>query len=51
MLAMTTNSVNATALDTAATQSHIDIVNLLLEIDASLARIARNNGKTLLIFC
>ncbi|GJM99267.1 hypothetical protein PR202_ga16354 [Eleusine coracana subsp. coracana] len=47
-LAMTTNSVNATALDTAATQGHIDIVNLLLETDASLARIARNNGKTVL---
>ena len=45
---MTTNSVNATALDTAATQSHIDIVNLLLDTDASLARIARNNGKTVL---
>ncbi|GJN34374.1 hypothetical protein PR202_gb23029 [Eleusine coracana subsp. coracana] len=36
------------ALDTAATQGHIDIVNLLLETDASLARIARNNGKTVL---
>jgi ankyrin repeat protein len=47
-LAMTTNSVNATALDTAATQGHIDIVNLLLETDASLARIAKNNGKTVL---
>lgn len=47
-LAMTTNSVNATALDTAATQGHIDIVNLFLETDASLARIARNNGKTVL---
>lgn len=47
-LAITTNSVNATALDTAATQGHVDIVNLLLETDASLARIARNNGKTAL---
>ncbi|KAG8087796.1 hypothetical protein GUJ93_ZPchr0010g10703 [Zizania palustris] len=47
-LAMTTNSVNATALDTAAILGHIDIVNLLLESDASLARIARNNGKTVL---
>jgi len=47
-LAMTTNSVNATALDTAAIQGHVDIVNLLLETDASLARIARNNGKTVL---
>jgi len=26
VLAMTTNFVNATALDTAATQSHIDII-------------------------
>jgi hypothetical protein len=40
-LAMTTNYVNATTLDTAATQGHIDIVNLLLEIDAILARIYR----------
>ncbi|XP_066351794.1 ankyrin repeat-containing protein At5g02620-like isoform X2 [Miscanthus floridulus] len=47
-LAMTTNSVNATALDTAAILGHVDIVNLLLETDASLARIARNNGKTVL---
>ena len=39
-LAMTTNSVNATALETAAIQGHIDIVNLLLETDASLAKIA-----------
>jgi hypothetical protein len=45
---MTTNSVNATTLDTAATQGHINIVNLLLETYASLARIARNNGKTIL---
>jgi ankyrin repeat protein len=45
---MTTNSVNATALDTAAIQGHVDIVSLLLETDASLARIARNNGKTVL---
>uniref|UniRef100_A0A0D9XAE3 PGG domain-containing protein n=1 Tax=Leersia perrieri TaxID=77586 RepID=A0A0D9XAE3_9ORYZ len=47
-LAMTTNSVNATALDTAAILGHTDIVNLLLESDANLARIARNNGKTVL---
>ncbi|XP_074580936.1 ankyrin repeat-containing protein At5g02620-like [Curcuma longa] len=47
-LAMTTNSLNSTALDTAATQGHVGIVNLLLETDASLAKIARNNGKTAL---
>lgn len=47
-LAMTTNSINATALDTAATQGHIDIVNLLLQMDASLARFAKNNGQTAL---
>ncbi|PKU64902.1 Ankyrin repeat-containing protein [Dendrobium catenatum] len=47
-LAMTTSSSNATALDSAATQGHVDIVNLLLETDASLAKIARNNGKTVL---
>ncbi|RZR95612.1 hypothetical protein BHM03_00024461 [Ensete ventricosum] len=27
---------------------HVDVVNLLLETDASLAKIARNNGKTVL---
>lgn len=47
-LAMTTNIGNSTALDTAAAQGHIDVVNLLLETDASLAKIARNNGKTVL---
>ncbi|KAG6509777.1 hypothetical protein ZIOFF_027782 [Zingiber officinale] len=47
-LAMTTNSLNSTALDTAATQGHIHIVNLLLETDASLAKIAKKNGKTVL---
>lgn len=47
-LAMTTNSVNSTALNTAAVQGHVAIVNLLLETDASLAKIAKNNGKTVL---
>ncbi|XP_037435717.1 disease resistance protein RGA5-like [Triticum dicoccoides] len=47
-LAMTTNSVNATALYTAALHRHIGIVNLLLDTDPRLARIARNNGKTAL---
>lgn len=46
--AMTTNWEDATALYTAATHGHIDIVNLLLEIDGSLAMIAKNNGKTAL---
>ncbi|PQQ03390.1 ankyrin repeat-containing protein [Prunus yedoensis var. nudiflora] len=47
-LAMTTDLSNSTALHTAATQGHIDIVNLLLETDSNLAKIARNNGKTVL---
>ncbi|XP_074583128.1 ankyrin repeat-containing protein At5g02620-like [Curcuma longa] len=47
-LAMTTNSLNSTALDTAATQGYVDIVNLLLETDAGLAKIAKSNGKTVL---
>ncbi|CAN6563869.1 unnamed protein product [Malus baccata var. baccata] len=45
---MTTDLSNSTALHTAATQGHIDIVNLLLETDSNLAKIARNNGKTVL---
>lgn len=47
-LAMTADTSNATALDTAATQGHIDVVNLLLETDSNLAKITRNNGKTVL---
>ncbi|XP_042471245.1 ankyrin repeat-containing protein At5g02620-like [Zingiber officinale] len=47
-LAMTTNSLNSTALDTAATQGYVDIVSLLLETDAGLAKIAKSNGKTVL---
>lgn len=47
-LNMTTDSFNSTALHTAATQGHIDVVNLLLDTDSELAKIARNNGKTVL---
>lgn len=47
-LAMTTDLSNSTALHTAATQGHIEIVNLLLETDSNLVKIARNNGKTVL---
>ncbi|KAH0886621.1 hypothetical protein HID58_062717, partial [Brassica napus] len=32
----------------AAAQGHIDVVNLLLETDSNLAKIAKNNGKTAL---
>ncbi|KAF3494590.1 hypothetical protein DY000_02051953 [Brassica cretica] len=32
----------------AATQGHIDVVNLLLKTDSHLAKIAKNNGKTAL---
>lgn len=45
---MTTDLSNSTALHTAATQGHIDVVKLLLESDSNLAKIARNNGKTVL---
>ncbi|KAH0930160.1 hypothetical protein HID58_015887 [Brassica napus] len=47
-LAMTTDLSCTTALHTAATQGHIDVVNLLLETDSNLAKIAKNNGKTAL---
>ncbi|CAN1253525.1 Ankyrin repeat-containing protein At5g02620 [Linum perenne] len=45
---MTTDLSCTTALHTAASQGHIDVVNLLLETDSNLAKIARNNGKTVL---
>ncbi|XP_065019151.1 ankyrin repeat-containing protein At5g02620-like isoform X1 [Musa acuminata AAA Group] len=47
-LSLTVDLSNTTALNTAATQGHIDVVNLLLETDKSLALIARSNGKTAL---
>jgi ankyrin repeat protein len=47
-LSMTVDSSNTTALNTAATQGHVDVVRLLLEVDGSLALIARSNGKTAL---
>lgn len=45
---MTTDSSCTTALHTAATLGHIDVVNLLLKTDSHLAKIAKNNGKTAL---
>ncbi|KAF5186390.1 Ankyrin repeat-containing protein [Thalictrum thalictroides] len=45
---MTTDSSNTTALHTAATLGYTDVVNLLLETDRDLAKIARSNGKTVL---
>lgn len=47
-LAMTTDLLCTTALHTAATQGHIDVVNLLLKTNSHLAKIAKNNGKTAL---
>ena len=47
-LAMTADLTNSTALHTAATQGHIDIVNLLLETDSNHVKIAISNGKTVL---
>ncbi|KAI3423624.1 ANK_REP_REGION domain-containing protein [Psidium guajava] len=45
---MTVDVSNTTALHTAATQGHIDVVNMLLESGSGLATIARSNGKTAL---
>lgn len=45
---MTVDLSNTTALHTAATQGHIDVVNYLLDVYGSLALIARSNGKTAL---
>lgn len=45
---MTVDASNTTALNTAATQGHMEVVRLLLEVDGSLALIARSNGKTAL---
>ena len=47
-LSMTVDSSNTTALNTAATQGHMEVVRLLLQVDGSLALIARSNGKTAL---
>ncbi|EEF30559.1 ankyrin repeat-containing protein, putative [Ricinus communis] len=47
-LAMTVDLSNTTALHTAATQGHIEVVNFLLSAGSSLAAIARSNGKTAL---
>jgi hypothetical protein len=45
-LSMTVDASNTTALNTAATQGHMEVVRLLLQVDGSLALIARSNGKT-----
>ncbi|CAL4913869.1 unnamed protein product [Urochloa decumbens] len=45
---MTVDASNTTALNTAATQGHMDVVQMLLRVDGSLALIARSNGKTAL---
>ncbi|CAA3008928.1 ankyrin repeat-containing At5g02620-like [Olea europaea subsp. europaea] len=47
-LSMTVDVANTTALHTAGTQGHIDVVNYLLESETSLATIAKSNGKTVL---
>ncbi|MED6182528.1 hypothetical protein PIB30_029283 [Stylosanthes scabra] len=47
-LSMTVDQSNTTALQTAATQGHIEIVKLLLEAGKGLATIAKSNGKTAL---
>lgn len=41
---------NATPLITAATRGHTEVVNLLLEQDASLIELSKNNGKNALHF-
>lgn len=40
--------MNTTALHTAATQGHTEVVNFLLELGSSLSGIAKSNGKTAL---
>lgn len=45
---MTVDLSNTTPLHTAASQGHLEIVNLLLEVDKSLTKITRSNGKTAL---
>nr|XP_017233895.1 PREDICTED: ankyrin repeat-containing protein At5g02620-like isoform X2 [Daucus carota subsp. sativus] len=47
-LSMTVDMANTTALHTAATQGHREVVYYLLEMESSLANIARSNGKTAL---
>ncbi|GJW70380.1 ankyrin repeat-containing protein [Tanacetum coccineum] len=47
-LSMTTDISNTTFLHTTATQGNIDVMNYLLEIESSLASIARSNWKTTL---
>ncbi|ONK61878.1 uncharacterized protein A4U43_C08F34510 [Asparagus officinalis] len=48
-LAMTAADLsNTTSLHTAAAQGHVEVVKLLFEADATLAKIARSNGKTAL---
>lgn len=45
-LSMTYDSTNTTALQMAATQGHIEVVDFLLESGSGLATISRSNGKT-----
>ena len=47
-LSMTVDLSNTTALHTAATQGHIEIVNFLLDAGSSLSTIDKSNGKTAL---
>ncbi|KAM7264643.1 hypothetical protein ACFE04_002326 [Oxalis oulophora] len=47
-LSMTFDLSNTTALHTASSQGHIDVVNFLLETGSNLAAIAKRNGKTAL---
>ncbi|XP_010542613.1 PREDICTED: ankyrin repeat-containing protein At5g02620 isoform X2 [Tarenaya hassleriana] len=47
-LAMTVDLSNTTALHTAATQGHSEVVDFLLELGSGLVSIAKSNGKTAL---
>ncbi|MFQ6641724.1 hypothetical protein Gotur_016378 [Gossypium turneri] len=47
-LSMTFDSYNTTALQTAASQGHTEVVKFLLGKGSNVAAIARNNGKTAL---
>nr|GEY29098.1 ankyrin repeat-containing protein At5g02620-like [Tanacetum cinerariifolium] len=47
-LVITTDSSNSTALHITSVQGHVDVVNLLLDAYSNPAKIAKNNGQTVI---
>nr|GEY59888.1 RNA-directed DNA polymerase, eukaryota [Tanacetum cinerariifolium] len=47
-LVITTDSSNSTALHTTSVQGHVAVINLLLNADSNPAKIATNNGQTMI---